>query len=255
MFRALYTASSGMDAQQRNIDVMANNIANVNTVGFRAGRAEFSELLYQQVRPAAGGAPTGVEVGLGVQTASTQRNFAQGDLQNTGNPLDVAIEGPGFLHVMSESGESAYTRDGSLRVDADGRLVTQDGGEIFPPISIPPDAVSVSIGRDGVVSVEMPGDPAPLEVGQLELTNFPNPAGLRSLGRNLFAPTEASGLATSGMPSEGGLGALSQGFLEGSNVNVVEEMVKMIVSQRSYEINSKVIRTADEMLRAASSIR
>ena len=259
MFRALYTAASGMDAQQRNIDVTANNIANVNTTGFKASRAEFQELLYQQVRaagdPASGGAPTGVEVGLGVRTAATQKNFAQGTLESTENPLDIAIEGPGFFQVRRESGEVAYTRAGAFQVDALGRMVNQDGLELSPGLNIPPDATAVSIGRDGRVAVTLPEGAGEIEVGQIELHRFTNPAGLRSLGRNLFESTDASGQAQSGIPGEEGMGGLSQGFLEGSNVKVVEEMIDMIVSQRAYEINSKVIRTADEMMQAAGNLR
>lgn len=259
MFRALYTAASGMDAQQRNIDVTANNIANVNTTGFKASRAEFQELLYQQVRaagdPAQGGAPTSVEVGLGVRTAATAKNFAQGTLEATENPLDVAIEGPGFFQVRTESGEVAYTRSGAFQVDALGRVVTQDGLELSPGLTIPPDATAISIARDGRVAVTLPDGGGEIEVGQIELYQFTNPAGLRSMGRNLFEMTDASGQAMSGIPGEEGMGGLSQGFLEGSNVKVVEEMIDMIVSQRAYEINSKVIRTADEMMQAAGNLR
>ena len=259
MFRALYTASSGMEAQQRNIDTLANNIANVNTTGFRESRIEFRELLYQQVRgagdPAVNGAPTGVEVGLGVATGSTQRSFEQGSLEVTDNPLDLAIEGTGFFQVLRPNGEMAYSRAGNLRINAEGSLTTQDGYEIFPPVSVPRDAVAVEITRDGRVSVELPDDTAAVEVGQLELANFQNPTGLRGLGRNLFEETAASGVANSDLPGQSGLGQINQGALEASNVNVVEEMVNMIVAQRSYEINSKVIRTADEMLRAASNVK
>jgi flagellar basal-body rod protein FlgG len=242
-----------MDAQQRTIDTLANNIANVNTTGFRASRAEFQELLFQQVGSAGG--PSGVEVGLGVRTASTQRSFAQGNLEVTENPLDLAIEGNGFFQVLRQNGETAYTRNGAFSVDGEGRLVTQDGLEVYPPINIPPDASEIRVGRDGRVMVVLPDDAQEIEAGTLELASFANPAGLRSLGMNLFSETEASGVAQTGMPGENGLGTVGQGFLEGSNVNVVEEMVNMIVSQRAYEINSKVIRTADEMLQSAVNIR
>jgi len=248
-----------MDAQQRNIDTLANNIANVNTTGFRESRVEFRELLYQQVRgsgdPGQGGAPSGVEVGLGVATGSTQRNFEQGTLEVTENPLDLAIEGSGFFQVMQGNGEMGYTRAGNFRINADGNLTTQDGYEVFPPINVPQDAIAVEISRDGRVAVQLPDDPAAVEIGQVELANFQNPTGLRSMGRNLFAETDASGIANTSIPGENGVGEVSQGFLEGSNVNVVEEMVNMIVAQRSYEINSKVIRTADEMLRSASNVK
>jgi flagellar basal-body rod protein FlgG len=259
MIRSLQTAATGMDAQQRKIDTTANNIANVNTTGFKASRAEFQELLYQQVRSAGdpnnGGAPTGVEVGLGVKTAATQKNFSQGNLEATENPLDLAIEGSGFFQVRQQSGELGYSRAGNLKVDAQGKLVNADGLELTPSITIPTDATSITVERDGRVLVTLPGDATQIEVGQLELANFPNPAGLRSLGRGLFGETAASGQARTGNPGAEGLGALSQGFLEGSNVQIVNEMVSMIVSQRAYEINSKVIRTADEMLRSATNLR
>ena len=259
MIRALRTAATGMAAQQRKIDVTSNNIANVNTTGFKSSRAEFQELLYQQVRasgdPGQGGSPTSVEVGLGVKTAATQKSFSQGNMEATENPLDLAIEGSGFFQVRQQSGEIAFTRAGNLKVNPDGMLVSADGMEVMPSIAIPQDAANITIERDGRVLVTLPNDPAQVEVGQLELANFPNPAGLRSLGRGLFAQTGASGQAQPGAPGAEGLGQLSQGFLEGSNVEIVEEMVSMIVSQRAYEINSKVIRTADEMLRSATSLR
>lgn len=259
MIRSLQTAATGMDAQQRKIDTTANNIANVNTTGFKSSRAEFQELLYQQVRssgnPNDGGAPTNVEVGLGVKTAATQKSFAQGNLEATENPLDLAIEGQGFFQIRLRNGEEGFTRAGNLKVDAQGRLVNADGLELVPSITVPPDATGISISRDGRVSVTTPGDGSSIEVGQLQLANFPNPAGLKSLGRGLFSATDASGPANTGTPGDQGLGELSQGFLEGSNVQIVQEMVSMIVSQRSYEINSKVIRTADEMLRTATNLR
>ncbi len=259
MMRSLQTAATGMDAQQRKIDTTANNIANVNTTGFKTSRAEFQELLYQQVRasgnPANGGYPTSVEVGLGVKTAATQKSFSQGNLEATENPLDLAIEGQGFLQVMQPNGEPAFTRAGNPKVDAQGRLVNADGLEVNPSINIPQGPPSTSIARDGRIAVTLPGASTTVEVGQLELSNFPNPAGLKSMGRGLFAPTDASGQPINGVPGQDGLGELSQGFLEGSNVQIVEEMVSMIVSQRAYEINSKVIRTADEMLRAATNLR
>ena len=260
MIRSLQTAATGMDAQQRKIDTTANNIANVNTTGYKASRAEFQELLYQRVRGAGdaerGGAPTPVEVGLGVKTAATSKSFSQGALEATENPLDVAIEGAGFLQVRRPGGaDLAYTRAGNLKVDATGRLVNADGLEVEPPIAIPTDATAVQIDRDGRVSVTLPDDSTPIEVGQLELANFANPAGLESLGRGLFGETSGSGRARTGTPGQDGFGALSQGFLEGSNVEIVNEMVSMIVSQRAYEINSKVIRTADEMLKNVTNLR
>ncbi len=259
MIKSLRTAASGMEAQQRRLDVTANNIANVNTTGFKASRAEFQELLYTQER-AAGNPddnqnPTGIEVGSGVRTAATQKNFSQGTLEATSNPLDLAIEGQGFFEVLGDSGNPVYTRAGAFKVNANGQLVNADGHPLNPPIHVPEDVTSITITRDGTVSAQIADDPAEIELGQIELTTFANPAGLRSLGRNLFEATEASGQAQIGRPGEQGMGSLTQGYLEGSNVEVTEEMISMIVSQRAYEVNSKVIRTADEMLRAATNIR
>lgn len=259
MYKALKTAASGMRAQQRKIDVTSNNIANANTTGFKSSRAEFQELLYEKTRragdPETGGAPTNTEVGSGVRVSSTQKNFAQGNLEQTENPLDVAIEGSGFFKVVDQNGQPAYTRVGAFRMDAKGHLVTGDGHQLDPPVVIPSDAKSVSIRRDGRVSVVMPDDPVEVEIGRLELATFSNPAGLESLGRGLFGETVASGTANVAVPGESGVGALSQGYLETSNVEVTEEMISMIVSQRSYELNSKVIRTADEMLQSTTNIR
>lgn len=259
MMKSLRTAASGMGAQQRRLDVTANNIANVSTTGFKASRAEFQELLYTEERsagnPDADGNPTALQVGSGVRTASTQRNFSQGTLESTGNALDLAIEGPGFFEVIDSNGNTVYTRAGAFNINANGALVNSDGHPMNPPITIPPDATAVTVGRDGVVSVRQADDVAEIEVGRIELTTFTNPAGLRSLGRNLFEATEAAGRPQIGRPGERGVGSLTQGFLEGSNVEMTEEMIDMIVSQRAYEINSKVIRTADEMLRSVTNIR
>ena len=256
MLRALHTAATGMDAQQRKIDTTANNIANVNTTGFKSSRAEFQELLTQELRPAGqAGGPVGVDVGLGVKTAATSRSFSQGALESTENPLDVAIEGQGFLPVESPVGEVLYTRAGNLKVNGEGELVTAEGMRLVPSILIPQDATGVSVERDGRVSVMLPGDTQPIEVGQLELGMFTNPGGLKSLGRSLYGETVASGPVQLTVPGEQGSGELSQGFLEGSNVEIVTEMIDMIVSQRAYEINSKVIRTADEMLRSVTNLR
>jgi len=256
MLRALHTAATGMEAQQRKIDTTANNIANVNTTGFKSSRAEFQELLTQQIRPAGqGGGPVGVDVGLGVKTAATSRSFTQGALEATENPLDVAIEGAGFFQVQSPQGDQLFSRAGNFKVNGEGELVTADGMQLVPSIVIPQDATGVSIERDGIVSVTLPGDTQPVEVGRLELATFTNPAGMKSLGRNLFAQTQASGQPQLAVPGEQGTGELSQGFLEGSNVEIVTEMIDMIVSQRAYEINSKVIQTADEMLRSVTNLR
>lgn len=256
MLRALHTAATGMDAQQRKIDTTANNIANVNTTGFKSSRAEFQELLTQQIRPAGQGqGPVGVDVGLGVKTAATTKSFSQGALEATENPLDVAIEGSGFFQVQNPQGELLYTRAGNFKVNQDGELVTAEGMRLVPNVVVPQDATSISIERNGTISVMLPGDTQPVELGQLELATFTNPAGMKSLGRSLFAPTQASGDAMITRPGEQGSGELSQGFLEGSNVEIVTEMIDMIVSQRAYEINSKVIRTADEMLRSVTNLR
>jgi flagellar basal-body rod protein FlgG len=255
MFRALHSAASGMQAQQTNIDVVANNMANVNTTGFKKGRAEFQDLLYQTVRAPGGqagtgaSAPSGLQIGLGVRTAATQTMHIQGSLQQTGNSLDLAIEGNGFFQVQRPNGDIAYTRSGNLKADADGRLVTSDGYAIEPNISIPADATAITISSTGLISVTQPGQGQSQEVGQLQLANFANPAGLLSTGRNLYATTAASGVAVLANPGEEGTGTVSQGFLEGSNVEVVNEMIDLIASQRAYETNQRVMTAADEMLR------
>ncbi len=197
----------------------------------------------------------GVDVGLGVKTAATTKSFSQGALEATENPLDIAIEGAGFFQVQSPLGEQLFTRAGNFKVNGDGELVTAEGMQLMPPVTIPQDATSVSINRNGTIAVTLPNDNQLVEVGQLELANFTNPAGMKSMGRGLFAPTEASGVPQVAIPGEQGTGELSQGFLEGSNVQIVTEMIDMIVSQRAYEINSKVIRTADEMLRSVTNLR
>lgn len=258
MLRALSTAATGMAAQQLNIDVVANNMANVNTTGFRRSRAEFQDLLYQNVRAPGGSAgdgarlPTGVQIGQGTRTVSTEAIFSQGQMRQTGSPLDLAIEGAGFFQVTRPNGELAYTRAGNLKTDAEGRLVTVDGFAVEPAISIPPDATGVTISADGTISVTQAGQTTSSELGRLQLANFANPAGLQAVGRSLFVPTAASGEATVASPGEEGIGTVAQGFLEGSNVEVVTEMIDLISSQRAYEINQRVIQAADEMLRKAS---
>lgn len=260
MFRSLATAASGMEAQQTRLDVTANNIANVSTNGFKKGRAEFADLMYQELRP--GGAPTGpgttapaaTEIGLGTRLVGTSRSLGQGELHQTGGPLDVAIEGHGYLPVTLPSGETAYTRNGALHLAADGRLVTSEGYGVGD-ITIPPEAQAVSIGADGTVTARVPGETQPLELGQLQLAMFANPGGLAAQGGTLFRETTASGTAVLGAPGEGGAGALRQGMLEVSNVNVVEEMIDLISGQRAYEINSRVIRAADEMLGQTAQLR
>ena len=259
--KSLATAASGMEAQQTRLDVTANNIANVSTPGFKKARAEFADLMYQTLRTAGAPTgpgtqtPTGLEVGMGVRVVDTQRMFSQGELRQSGNPLDVAIEGSGFYPVTLPSGELAYTRDGAFKLDAEGRLVNAEGYAIGGDISLPPDALSVSIAGDGTVSVTVPGDTAPVEVGQIELATFANPAGLAAMGHNLFRETPASGTAITSAPGESGAGTLMQGTLELSNVNVVEEMIDLISGQRAYEVNTRVIKAADEMLAQTANLR
>lgn len=261
MFRSLATAASGMEAQQTKLDVTANNIANVSTNGFKKGRAEFADLIYQQIRPA--GAPTGngaqaptpTEIGLGVRLSGTSREHSQGEMHVTQNQLDIAIEGQGFLPVTLPSGETGYTRNGALHTTAEGRLVNADGYSVGGDITIPPDAQTVYIAADGTVSARVPGDSAATELGQIQLATFANPAGLESQGSTLYRETGASGTAVLGTPGDGGAGAIRQGMLEVSNVNVVEEMVDLISGQRAYEINSRVIKAADEMLAQTAALR
>ncbi len=261
MIRALWTAATGMVAQQLNMDVVANNLANVNTTGFKKSRVDFQDLLYQTTREAgttvAKGAqvPTAMETGLGTRAGSVQKIYTTGEFQQTDNPLDVAIEGDGFFQVLMPNGNTAYTRDGSFKLDSQGRIVTSDGYTLQPEITVPPEAESISIGNDGTVSVTIPGQSQPQELGQIQTARFLNPAGLDSIGRNLALPTAASGEPTVGTPGNDGLGTLAQGMVERSNVKVVEEMVNMIVAQRAYEINSKSIQTADEMLGIANNLR
>ncbi len=259
MLKALNTAATGMVAQQTRIDVTANNMANVNTTGFRRARAEFQDLLYQQVRrpggqTANGGTlPTGVQIGHGTRTVSTTHVYQQGSLQQTEAPLDLAIEGAGFFQVTQPDGTVAYTRAGNLHTDAQGQLVTVDGYPIEPQITIPTDATSVTISPDGLVSVTTAGQSQAQEVGQIQLANFSNPAGLEAIGRSMFKPTTASGQPVVANPGQEGMGTVAQGFLEGSNVEVVTEMLDLITSQRAYEVNQKVIEAADEMLRRTTS--
>lgn len=261
MIRSLYTAATGMAAQQVNMDVTANNLANVNTTGFKKSRADFQDLLYQTIRtPGATQAqgvqvPTGVQVGLGTRLAATQKIFTPGDIQATGNKLDVMIEGEGFFEVRLPSGDTAYTRDGSFKKDSQGRLVTSDGYPVQPDITLPAEAKEISIGEDGTVSATIAGQSAPQDCGQIQLVKFLNQSGLQSQGRNLYSKTDASGEAIAGTPGQDGLGTLAQGYVEMSNVKVVDEMVSMIVAQRAYEVNSKSIQTADEMLNIANNLR
>lgn len=261
MIRSLYTAATGMDAQQTKMDTIANNLANANTTGFKKTRADFEDLLSETIHsprdatPQGGSAPAPLQVGLGVRTAATTRSFSQGDFVETGNPMDVAIEGAGLFRVVRPNGEYAYTRAGNFKVDAEGRVVTQRGELVEPQITVPKEATSVAISADGVVTAAIPGQVKPAELGQLELTTFVNTAGLEAIGGNLYVETAASGSPTFVRPGEQGTGSLAQGFLESSNVKAVEEMVAMISTQRSYELNSKVIQTADQMLQRLTNLR
>lgn len=258
MIRALHTAATGMDAQQQRIDVIANNLANVNTTGFKKSRADFQDLLYQNTKvpgtSASQGvaAPIGMQVGTGVRTASTHRSFSTGDLAQTGNQFDVAIEGRGFFQISMPDGQQAYTRSGNFEIDQQGQLVTPDGYLLEPSIAIPPGATAVTIAADGTVSATIAGETAATEVGQLQLVDFVNPGGLESIGRNFYKATTASGDPQINPPGLQGLGTTAQGFLEMSNVKVVEEMINLISSQRAYEINSKVIQASDEMLQTTA---
>lgn len=259
MFRSLHVAATGMTAQETKLDTIANNLANANTTGFKRQEAEFEDLLYQNLRAptanAAGGvAPAGVQLGSGARVVTTSRAFAQGPIQQTGNPLDLAIEGTGFLAVMRRDGDIAYTRAGALKVDTQGRLVTSDGLPLEPPINVPPEATNIAVAADGVVTATMPGQRQPTQLGQLQLVTFPNPNGLSAAGHNLYEATAASGEPLIGAAGEAGRGTFLQGALEGSNVEVVNEMIALVRTQRAYEINSKVVSAADEMLRNASQV-
>jgi flagellar basal-body rod protein FlgG len=258
--RALWTAATGMQAQQLTLDVVSNNLANVQTAGFKRSRVDFQDLVYEILQaPGTASAqgqeiPSGFQVGHGSRAVATQRLFIKGDLQQTGNTLDLAIEGDGFFQIQQPGGDIAYTRAGAFKKDSQGRMVTSDGFTLDPEITLPQNATSVTVGVDGTVSVTIAGQQQPQQVGTIQLARFTNPAGLQSLGRNLFIPTQASGDATQGTPGQDGLGTLIQGFVESSNVNVVEEMVGLIVTQRAYEINSRAIRTADEMMQTANNL-
>ncbi len=260
MIRALFTSATGMQAQQLNLDVIANNLSNVNTTGFKRSRVDFQDLLYQTMRPAgtrsgSNEIATGVQVGHGTRPVATQKIFAQGNFQQTENPLDLVIEGDGFFSLVRPDGQLAYTRSGAFKRDSQGQIVNSDGLVLQPAITLPQDAQNISIGSDGTVSITTATSPNPTQVGQIQLARFVNPAGLNAIGRNLLLPTQASGAATTGQPAQQGFGSIGQGFLESSNVSVVEEMVNMIAAQRAFEVNSKAIKTADEMLALANNVR
>jgi flagellar basal-body rod protein FlgG len=250
-----------MQAQSLNIDVISNNLANVSTTGFKRSRADFQDMLYQTLRSAGSDSasgnqvPTGIQLGQGTRPVATQKIFIQGNYQHTENELDVAIEGSGFFQIMQPNGETAYSRSGAFKLNSEGKIVTSDGYPLEPEISVPNNSISVTIGMDGTVSALQAGEVAPTEIGTIELAQFPNPAGLSSIGRNLYLETAASGEVTTGTAGEDGRGTLSQGNLEMSNVSVVDEMVNMITAQRAYEINSKSIQAADEMLQMANNLK
>ncbi|HWF38096.1 MAG TPA: flagellar basal-body rod protein FlgG [Candidatus Acidoferrales bacterium] len=261
MFRALNTAASGMIAQQMNLDNIANNLANASTAGFRARRLQFQDLLYQNiVMPGAASTQqttysSGLQVGLGARSSSSEMIQTQGDFESTGNQLDLAIQGTGFFQVQLPTGQLAFTRAGNFQVSAQGQLVDANGDPLQPTISIPNNATSITIGSDGTVSVSLPGQQQAQQVGQIQLAMFPNPGGLNSTGQNLFLPTTASGDAILGTPGGSeGMGTIQQGTLEQSNVNVVEEFIEMILAQRSYESNSKVVQAADQMFQDVNSM-
>lgn len=261
MIRALYSAASGMTAQQLNVDNIAHNLANSNTVGYKMRRAQFQDLLYQTiVQPGSAAGqqtviPTGLQLGLGTRASSNEIIFTQGDFSQTDNPLDLVIQGRGFFQVRRPSGELAYTRAGAFHVDRDGNFVTAQGDPLEPQITLPPDAQQVSIAQDGTVSFTQPNQTAAQQAGQIQLANFQNPAGLNSLGGSLYAPTDASGDPTVGPPGgQEGLGTVMQGYVEQSNVSVVQEFINLIVAQRGYEANSKVVQAADQMYQQANNL-
>jgi len=254
MIRSLWISKTGLEAQQTQMDAISNNLANVGTTGFKRARVAFEDLLYQNVRQAGSNStqqtqlPTGLQLGTGVQPVATVRLHTQGNLQKTDSPLDLAIDGRGFLQVQLPDGTAAYTRDGSFHIDSNGQIVNSSGFAITPAITVPPNTQSLTIGRDGTVTVTVPGQTTPQNIGQIQLAGFANPAGLESRGQNLYLETAASGSPITNTPGTDGMGLLQQGYLETSNVNVVEELVSMIQTQRAYEINSKAIQTSDQML-------
>ena len=254
MIRSLWISKTGLDAQQTQLDVISNNLANVSTTGFKRSRAVFEDLLYQTIRqPGAQSSqqtqlPTGLQLGSGVRPVATERIFTQGNLQQSGNSLDVAINGQGFFQVLMPDGTTAYTRDGSFHLDAQGQLVTSSGYTLSPAITIPANAQTITIGRDGIISVTQPAQPAPTQVGSLQLANFVNAAGLQGRGENLYTETASSGAPSTNTPGSNGVGVVQQNYIETSNVNVVEELVSMIQTQRAYELNSKAVQTSDQML-------
>lgn len=261
MLRSLRTAALGMSAQQLNIDIISNNLANVNTNGYKKTKLEFQDLLYETLTVGSNEKsegfekPAEIQVGLGNRAVSTYRAFSQGEIEQTGNPLDVAIDGRGFFQVQKPDGTMAYTRDGAFRVNANGNIVNGSGYILYPEIVIPENASRIRIDKNGVIYVLYEDQPEPEEIGQIELAMFMNPAGLKPIGENLFVETDASGSPVFGTPGEEGFGELQQGYLEKSNVDVVQEMINLIVAQRAYEVNSRVVRTADEILKMTNALK
>jgi len=260
MIRSLWIAKTGLEAQQLNVDVISNNLANVSTNGFKRQRPLFEDLLYQQLRqPGAQTSqltqvPSGLQIGAGVRPIATVRIFSTGSMQQTGNPLDLAINGQGFFQILLPDGTTGYTRDGAFQLDSNGQMVTSSGYPVQPAITIPPNTLSITIGVDGTVSVSQPGSSSPVQVGTIQLANFINPAGLQSRGENLFLETAASGPPLTDNPGNNGLGPLNEGFVETSNVSVTEELVNLIAAQRAFEINSRAISASDEMLQRLTQL-
>ncbi len=261
MIRALYTAVTGMQAQETNIDVISNNLANVNTAGYKKSRADFQDLMYQYLlepgaqTSATTNSPSGIQIGLGVKTAAVQKVFTQGDLSSSSNPLDVAIEGDAFMLVTMPDGTTAYTRSGALQLSKDGELVTSEGYLIEGPGTIPPDALAITIAEDGNVTYQLSGQSAAQSAGQISAARFPNNSGLRAIGRSLYQETDSSGNAVTGQFADSGFGRIQQGFIESSNVSVVDQVVSLITAQRAYEANSKGVTTADEILSQAINLK
>jgi flagellar basal-body rod protein FlgG len=260
MIRSLWIAKTGMEAQQTQLDNISHNLANASTNGYKRSHAVFEDLMYQNLRQSGANTteqtllPTGLQVGLGVRPVATARIFSQGNLQQTSNNLDLAIKGDGFFQIQMPDGTNAYTRDGSFQLNANGQIVTNNGYTLLPGITVPANAQSLTVGADGTVTVTLPGQTAPQQIGQIQVANFVNPAGLDPKGQNLFVETASSGTPNAGAPNANGLGALQQGFVETSNVNVVEELVSMIQTQRAYELNSKAVQTSDQMLQKLAQI-
>ncbi|QPF73150.1 flagellar basal-body rod protein FlgG [Roseateles sp. DAIF2] len=260
MIRSLWIAKTGMEAQQTQLDTISHNLSNVATNGYKRSHAVFEDLIYQNLRQTGANTteqtqlPTGLQVGLGVRPVATSRIFSQGNLQQTSNNLDLAIKGNGFFQIQMPDGTTAYTRDGGFQLDANGQMVTNTGYSLLPGITVPPNAQTLTVGADGTVTVTVPGNTQPQNLGQIQLANFVNPAGLEPRGQNLFTETASSGTPNAGAANANGLGALQQGFVETSNVNVVEELVQMIQTQRAYELNSKAVQTSDQMLQKLSQI-